>query len=227
MQVDRELLSILNQLTKIVYPYEEQDFTFQGIQRFLSCSKQEIQSVIENSNYLGFQVFKNWTINEKNLHQILQNPFMLQRLEDEKAISIIKVLKTLRSLEAFPKNAAKLYSSTGKRTEGYLIKSGKDISNKNVEYPDRYLLLKHLSKSNYQVFDFGDFAPYHIDKLLNIYRLHQKHINVYVEEISNMLQHINTWLDLTGKEFLIDTKMFRLGLTTTKEQEIQEKAIHI
>lgn len=227
LQVDGVILSILKQLTKIVYPYEKQDFSFQAIQQFLSQNKEQIQESIEHSNYLGFQVFGNWSISERNLHHIIQNPFMLERLEDEQSISIIKILKALRSLEAFQENSTQLYTRTKRKTSEYKIKSGKEVSKKNLEYPDRYLLLKHMTEDNYQVVDFGDFAPYQLEKLLSIYNLNKKYIAVYAEEINNMMQQINRWLDLTGKEFLIDTKMFRLGLSATKKQEIQEKAIRI
>jgi hypothetical protein len=72
MQIDRELLSIVNQLAKVVYPYEKQNFSFQGIQEFLSLESSQLQNLIESSDYLGFQIFKNWSVSEKNLHNILE-----------------------------------------------------------------------------------------------------------------------------------------------------------
>lgn len=144
MQIDREILSIVNQLMKMVYPYDKRDFSFQGIQTFLSQDKAQIRALIENSEYLGFQVFKNWLITERNMCSILENPFILQRLEDDQAISIIALIKELRSLGTIQKNAHNLYEVTNKRVDGYKIQGGKEVNDSNVEYPNRYLLLRHL-----------------------------------------------------------------------------------
>lgn len=63
----------------------------------------------------------------------------------------------------------------------------------------------------YEVADFGDFAPYQLGKLLNVCIVNRKYLEAYAHEISDILKRINNWLELTGSEFLIDTKMFRLG----------------
>jgi len=218
MQIDRELLSIVNQLTKVVYPYEKQNLSFGGIQKFLSQSSSQIRDVIGNGDYLGFQILKNWSISEKNLHSILENPFILHRLEDDQIISVISILKELRSIESIQKNVTDLYVNIEKKLKNYKITSGKEISDRNIDYPDRYLLLRHLKDDKYQVTDFGDFAPYHVGDLLNIFRFNKKYLEDFSDSISDFIKRINEWLDLTGTEFLIDTKMFRLGMKITEEQ---------
>ena len=218
MQIDRELLSIVNQLAKVVYPYEKQDFSFQGIQNFLSQNSSQIGDVIEKGEYIGFQVLKNWSISERNLHSILESPFILHRLEDDQIISVISILKELRSLESIQKNVTDLYVNTKKKVDNYKITSGEEISDRNIEYPDRYLLLRYLEGDKYQVADFGDFAPYHVGDLLNIFRFNNKYIEDYSDSIYDFIKTINEWLDLTGSEFLIDTKMFRLGMKTKQGQ---------
>ena len=218
MQIDRELLSIVNQLAKVVYPYEKQDFSFQGIRNFLSQSSSQIGDVIEKGEYIGFQVLKNWSISERNLHSILESPFILQRLEDDQIISVISILKELRSLESIQKNATHLYVNTEKKVDNYEIRTGKETGDRNIEYPDRYLLLRYLKGDKYQVADFGDFAPYHVGDLLNIFRFNNRYVEDYSGSIYDFIKTINEWLDLTGSEFLIDTKMFRLGMKAKQGQ---------
>lgn len=218
MQIDREVLSIINQLMKIVRSYEKRDFSLQGIQAFLSQSEHQIREYIDNNDYLGFQVFKNWSISERNIHSIIENPFILQRLEDEQIISIIGILKTLRMLEDVQKRVDDLYEVTDKITDSYKIQSGRELSDENVEYPNRYLLLKHLVDDEYQVADFGDFPRYQIGKLLNICKVNRKYLEAYTNAIYGVLKQINEWLELSGSEFLLDTRMFRLGFKTNREQ---------
>lgn len=209
MQVDRELLSILNQLQKIVYILEEKDFSNETINRFLSLKKEEIRNQLKENEYLGFQVFKHWEISEKGLHELLKNPFMLEKMEDEQVISLIKILKSLRALEGI-QEIEELYIETGEKANGYKVQSGIEMNPENRKFPDRHILLKYLSEDKFIVHDFGDILKYCLEKCLNYYEINNKLLSPYAEIIFDLLADINGWLSTTGFEFVIDTKMFKM-----------------
>jgi hypothetical protein len=223
MLVDREALSIISQIMKSVYPYEARDASFRGIQTFLSLEKINVKGLIEKAEYTGFQAFRAWDVKEKKLHEILSNAFVAKRMDDEQIITVITLIKSLQSLEAMQKNEA-LYEVTKRKAGGYRIQSGKEMNPINKDYPDRYLLLKHLKDDKYVVADFGDFAPYRHSKLLNICIVQPKFIDEYANAISDVISSINQWIELTGSEFLIDTKMFRIGIG---DNEMPLKERHI
>jgi hypothetical protein len=214
MQIDREILSIINQLSKIVYPLEERDMTLKGINNFLSIKGDNIKENVSKKEYFGFQVFKKWDVGESNLHEILRNPYILSKLEDEQIIVVIQLIKSIRHLEQVQK-IKDLYIKTDKTPSSFKIVSGKDLNERNVEFPDRYLLLKDLGDKKFLVLDFGDFPQYRIDKLLQIFKIGDKYIGIYADAIFDLISEINNWVNLTGKEFLVDTKMFRLGVYST------------
>ena len=68
---------------------------------------------------------------------------------------------------------------------------------------------------------FGDFAPYQSSKLLNICIVQPQCIDTYADAIYDVISDINRWLGVSGGEFLIDTKMFRIGLSNNDVQ-VQE-----
>lgn len=212
MQIDREILSITNQLYKIVYTIEEKDFSTKGINKFISLDKINIKNILKDREYLGFQIFKNWEVSENNLHEILKNSYIFEKLEDEKIISIIKVIKYLRYLVKI-QNIDDLYLKTNKKAKSYKVVSGTELNEKNIKYPDRFLLLKKLGDIKFLVSDFGDFPQYRVNKLLNIYKVNKEnnYLEIYAESIYDLITQINRWLDLTDEEFVIDTKMFKLG----------------
>jgi len=214
MQVDREILSIVNQLSKIVYPLEERDMSLKGINNFLSIKKDEIKEYVSKKEYLGFQVFKKWEVSEEKLHEILKNSYILNRLEDEQIIAIIILIKNLRYLEQIQK-IEDLYIKTDKKASPFKIVSGKELNEKNIKFPDRYILLKILSDNKFLVVDFGDFPHYDADKLLQIFKINEKYLEVYADAIFDLVSDINNWVKLTGEQFLVDTKMFRLGIKST------------
>lgn len=209
IQVDRELLSVLNQLQKIIYTLEEKDFSNEAVNKFLSCKKDVLESKLKTNKYLGFQVFKHWEISEKDLHDLLKNPFILGKMEDEQIISIIGILKSLRALESIQK-IDELYIETDEIAKGFKITSGREMNPENKKFPDRHMLLKHLAEDKFVVYDFGDIPKYNLEKCLKYFKVNDKIAKHYAEVIFDLLKDINSWLDATGLEFIIDTKMFKV-----------------
>lgn len=210
MQVDREILSILNQAYKIIYSLEEKEFSRKTINNLLSLKKEEIKKIVSKKEYLGFQIFKEWEVSENELHQILKNSYVLERLEDEQIIDIILVMKDLKHLEGIQR-IKDLYLETNKKVNSYKVVSGTKINERNIKFPDRYLLLKNLGDNNFLVEDFGDFRPYNIEKLLHFFIVNKEFLEIYSDALFGLMKDINSWLDLTGREFVIDTRMFKLG----------------
>ena len=210
MQTDTDVLSIVNQLQKAIYPLKEKDFSPAGIKKFLSLKRDDIKKIISENEYLGFQVFKKWEVSENNLHAILQNPHILKSFDNEQIISIISIIESLRNLESI-QNFSELYISVDRKTTSFSIISGKDMNEENIPFPERYLLLKNLADNKSLVVDFGDFAAYNRDRLLQIFVINEKLRDIYSAALSDVIKEINVWSDCTGGEFVVDTKMFRFG----------------
>lgn len=209
MQIDRYILSIINQLQKLVYPLEEGDLSPKGVSKFLSIEKDKLKEALSKNEYLGFQVFKRWEVTEENLHELLKSSFILRGFENEQIISIISIIKSLRYLESIQKGE-ELYTSTDKEATLYKIVHGKELNKENVKFPDRYLLLRDLGNNKSLVADFGDFPLYNVNKLLRIFTINERYLEIYSSAIFDLMREINNWVDLTGGEFVIDTKMFQL-----------------
>jgi hypothetical protein len=147
----------------------------------------------------------------KNIQKTLESPFILGKLNDEQIISLILILKLLRSLELVHDYGIEMFALNQTNTVGYRVVRGTDINEKNIEYPDRFLLLKDKGDEKFITVDFGDFEPLQVTNLLNSYRIKDKFAQEYAESIYKILQEIKTWLNLTGNEFLLDTKAIRLA----------------
>ncbi len=217
LKVDNEVLSIINILIKIVYPYEYCDFSFSGISNFLSLDKDQIENMLRDFNYIGFQVLKRWDLSEKRFHDILENSFILDKLEDEQIISIIKLLKSLRHLEFIQKEDF-VKAIDENVIEEYKIMSGRDF-NENNEYPDRLVLLKKINDSKFIVQDFGDFKKYNKDKLLYLFHFNDEIIESYASQIFDVISKINRWVNVSGNEFIIDSKMFKIASKSTYKNQ--------
>jgi hypothetical protein len=189
-------LILLHQMQKAVYPLKETESSLSSIKEFLSLERDGIKKIVSDNEYLGFQVFKKWEVSVANLHNAIQNPYMLGILEDEQIISIIHIIQILNNLENL--NKVGIYVSTGKKTTSYIVKSGKEISEENTQFPERCVLLKKLGNDKYVVSDFGDFSPFEVNKLLQVFVINDKLLDAYVSAIADVIKIINIWLDSTG-----------------------------
>jgi succinate dehydrogenase hydrophobic anchor subunit len=209
IQIDTEVLSILNQLYKVVFSIGENEFTFSSINSFLKIKKNDLKKALIEKEFYGFQIFKSWGSIENNLCNTLKNPFILESLENEHKIIIIELLTSINYLVFMNKNDD-LYLPTSNKAIGYKIIKGTDINKSNQTYPDRYIFLKQLPKGILQVMDFGDIPKYNYNKCLDCYRINQKYVQIFCDAIFLIISHINKWLALTGYEFILDEKMFKV-----------------
>ncbi len=219
IQVDTEVLSILNQLNKIVFSIEENEFTFSSINSFLKIKKNDLEKALIEGEYYGFQIYKSWESIENNLCNTLKNPFILESLENEHKIILIELLTSINNL-VFMSNNDDLYLPTSNKAIGYKISKGTDINKSNQTYPDRYIFLKQLPKGFFQVKDFGDIPKYNYSKCLDCYRLNEKYVQIFSDAIFLIISHIKKWLALTGYELILDEKMFKVH--SSKNQKSNE-----
>lgn len=209
MKIDQDVLSIVNQLMKLSLPYNEVTLSPEKIQLFLSNSEDVLKQQLEKHEYLGFQVFKSWEITERNISKVLENPFILEHLENEQTIAIVNLLKIIQSFDGLPKNLDDLYVCTEKGSRGYKVEKGTNINAENAKYPDRYLLLRDIGNGRYLVSDFGDFPKYQTEKLLFTYKINPKYISQFATSIHVFIECMNNWLDSSGNEFILNSKMFK------------------
>lgn len=208
VQMDNEVLSILGGLMKLVYPTDRQDLTIDTLNKFIWMPIEEMRKAMLTSEYLGFQIFKRWDNSENYFKDILKNPFILSKLEDEKILSIISLYKSIRTLEsAF--SVEKLYIVIGKDESGYIIASNKNTYD-DFKSIDRLILLRNIGTGNFQVKDFGDFHFSDNDKLLLKYKINEDLVDYFIQDILNVLTNIIKWLDITGHTIIYDSKQFKM-----------------
>ncbi len=216
IQVDREVLSIITQLSKLIYNYKNESHTFADLNNLFSLKIVDIEKKISNKKILGFKLFKNWNTIEKNLENVLMNPYILKKLENDQIIIIVNLIKNLEQIKLLQKKSD-LFIDTGEKIKGYTIANGN-----NNELPERYLLLKEIKIKNKEntfiVKDFGDFYKYDAKKLLNFFIVNELYVKMYSTILFHLLEEINNWATLTGSEILIDLNKVRLAPKSSLEK---------
>jgi len=209
--VDKEVLTIINQLSKITSPYEMHNFSFDGIKNYLKLNKENIQYQLMHSIILGFQVKKNWHFVDKNIKDLIGNSFICQKLENDHVIAIISILKSIRSLEQFIK-VRNLYIRNDNIIDIYRIVDYQEMGIENNEHFGKYMLVKDVAEDKFLVVDFGNFLESDKTKLLYSYSLNEEYASEYAEKIENVIKALNKWINIMGNEIVIDMDEFKISI---------------
>lgn len=207
-KVDRELFSIMAQLTKRVCKIgsEKEGENNLGFHDSL----ENLIKRIKGREFIGFQIFKGVHVGETELDKLLENPFILNKMGNEEIISIISIIKNLSKLSDMLQRED-IFVSVGKKTNLYKIIHGEEMNPKNsILFPERYIILKKIDKGSGMVFDFGDYKHESLNKLLEYFIVNEKYLNDYCKIIFQIMRDIEKWCEKTGRKMIIDSKRFKL-----------------
>lgn len=215
VRIDTEMLSVLNQMSKLLIDYERYRFSREWVLVFLNGKVDEIGQMLRAGEYAGFQVFKSWDSSIEHFASLLDSVSLHRVLTDEQLIAVVEVKTGVERLDYFLRNTEGLFTKSGTQLTEYRVSSGDDLGFEPSKLPNHILLLRVLAKGDCRIADFGSFAKGRIDDLLEVYRVGDKHAVEYASNIRLVLDGIESWVKLTGSEFIMDEKMFRVGLGKT------------
>ena len=208
-EVDTEILTLTNWLSKIVLGYQEGANLMQRTGRLLNLEENELKSMLSDSEFLGFQVFKTFEEVEAKLKRLLDKVISSSYFQSDIARTLVNIIDWVGCFNAYTKGRSTpdLFQQTTKISKEYNVVSGQELNPENIKnYPNRYILLKKIDTSKGRVLDFGDFTEKDkIKKMLHVFRLNPKHKDNYIHHIAEFNKLINNWLDLTNGEFILDT----------------------
>jgi len=171
MLLDTEILSILNQLGKFLYPNYEFKLNPESVKVICNLNERELAKMLTGCEYLGFQVKKNWESSIKDISEKIHNNQIINRMNADLLCIVISLLKSIHGFELFIRRVDYL-SKTEKQSREYRIISGTELNPiENNKLPDRLILLKKIDEERGIVIDFGDFKKYQAVDLLNYYKI--------------------------------------------------------
>lgn len=194
--VDRDIYSIVRNLAKFFYGFQRGRLLSQTF-KLLHLPPNELEQLIRGRKFIGFELFKSWDEIYEYFSKILENAFVLNRLNDDQILVVLHMRNTLTSIKSIFDDKGN-FNVTKERVTNYKIVKGENINSRNKDYPNRYLLLRALDGDKAVVEDFGDFSAIDIENLLNIYIIDEKAVEPLVVWTSEMSRHIKKWLELTG-----------------------------
>lgn len=200
--IDGDVLSILHALSKLVYGTERGS----SLSETLQLSKLDVETLrklLEDRKFLGFQLLKSWSYTYTYFSKIIENNFVISRLEDEQILIVLKIKNALYQIEHFFTDRNNFIVNE-KKVVGYKVANGSDLNPENLQYPNRFLFLRDLGNEKYVVEDFGDFQSKDVESLLQTFTIKKDKINLGADYLFNLLYLIQKWLKLAENELRLN-----------------------
>lgn len=198
---DKDIHEILYKLSKFFFGFQRGRMLTEST-KLLRYEPEELEEYIKSRKFIGFELFKSWNETYEYFSKILENNFVLSRLDDNQILVLLEIQSTLINMKRCFENKNG-FVDTKQKVTNYIIQDGKSMNPTNSEFPNRYLLLRDIDNGKYVVEDFGDFAPIDAQKLLNVYTISPEAVDPIVMWTYMMFQHIKRWLELTGNHLYI------------------------
>ncbi|HUI28832.1 MAG TPA: hypothetical protein VLX91_01355 [Candidatus Acidoferrales bacterium] len=200
--IDSNMLSILHTLSKMIYGIEG-GRSLGETMRLPRLDTETLRNLLEGRKFLGFQLFKSWSYTHDYFSKVIENNFVMSRLNDEQILIVLKIKNSLYQIEDFFSNGDN-FSVTEEIATGYRVVVGASLNPENRQFPNRFLLMRGLNNEKYVVEDFGDFRADDLDRLLQTFMMKRETLNLAVDRVFNLLSLIQKWLELTGNELRLN-----------------------
>ena len=204
-KVDTELLTIAGHLGKMLWGYTKKTAP-ELMQLLMNLTDKEIVELIKSQELIGFQIFKNFQVQENKFKEIADSAISSVHQNREMARPIIEFVSWVGRFDSLnsPRRESTWFKELHSPSTQYMVIPPSQKRNED-NLPSRFILLKRVDEEKGIVTDFGDFIyKPRIKKLINLYKADENNLSSFISVIRHFITAVNEWLDLTNGEFIID-----------------------
>jgi hypothetical protein len=207
----------MNENAKILYTedgeayqkkYQLENFEDTEETDIYSFEKDTIVEVIHDARYLSYQLIDlEVHTNLQKLESLLNNSFIMERLDDEKTQIIVHLVEAMKMLESFLQNHDDLFLRTSIRIEGFDIK----VEDENIY--NLFYVEKDKKTTSYEQQLDSKLLMDSFDKkdLLNVYIVNPDYYIIFGDLVQEVLSCVKDWID-SGDGVFVDYSTARIGV---------------
>ncbi len=191
-QISHDVFIVLYALKKYLHGYNLESNTVKNIFAINSYSKDQIESLLANQSYIGFQIFKEMEDIRELFRGALENNLFIRHSPRNYVMNLLKVIDLVVHIEYVFRNEDNYTKSPEKAVE-FICVNGKEINPENEE--SRFLLLKKTQiKNRAVVYDSGRFDQSEEARLLNRYTLKPQIAEILANHMLELNKLLRFWL---------------------------------
>ncbi|MBU7005206.1 hypothetical protein [Phosphitispora fastidiosa] len=203
-QVDLGIQAILIDLCTILFKKSDRNIDRYNYSRMLNSSEEDIANLIADENYLGFELYKNVTLNITEFVDFFKDEIETYFLPEKEKRLIAKMVYALRQYKRVLDND-KTLEFIEKDTVHKII-SGNDINQNNPK--NLLILVEPIDDQKAIVISEGNFERQDIGILLYRYSICRDSQPFFARSIYSIIQIANDWIRETGNYFILNPRHF-------------------
>lgn len=167
-----------------------------------SFEKDTIVPLIYDNRYLYFQISDlDISFLVEDMEKVLNNSFIMERLDDEKTQIIVHLIEALKMLDSFINLHDDLF-----------LKTDIKIDNMEIEKIDKNIYqLVYKEKDYKQILEIKEiFHKTKVDKLSKVYIINPDYCAIFGDLVHEVLDCIKNWID-SGESIFVDYATARIG----------------
>lgn len=173
-----------------------------------SFEKDTIVEVIHDARYLSYQLIDlEVSSNLQKLESLLNNSFIMERLDDTKTQIIVHLVEAMKMLESFIENHDDLFLRTSISIQGF------DIQVEDENIYNLFYVEKENKNTVYQQHLDSKLFMENFDKkdLLNVYIVNPDYCIIFSDLVQEVLSCVKDWID-SGDGVYVDYSSSRIGV---------------
>lgn len=167
-----------------------------------SFEKDTIVPLIYDNRYLYFQILDlDISYLVEDMEKVLNNSFIMERLDDEKTQIIVHLIEALKMLDSFINLHDDLF-----------LKTDIKIDNMQIEKIDKNIYqLVYKEKDYKQILEIKEiFHKTKVDKLSKVYIINPDYCAIFGDLVHEVLDCIKNWID-SGESIFVDYATAKIG----------------
>ncbi|WP_152269642.1 hypothetical protein [Agriterribacter humi] len=197
--VDKIILSICNDLFKLVHQYEYQ-FDPKTVWDFLSINRDDLNRLLGGNKFIGFSLFKTWKEYSDEIAKIINQPLFIEHSTQELKGSCIRVIENLNLFSHFLTDST-YFKSTGLKASEFEIVSGLSLTDENPI--NSFILGKKTDSQHLVVVDSCNLNKHAYLNALNIIELNEKKSDGFLFSLAILILSIKKLIEENGNSILI------------------------
>lgn len=213
-EIDKEVIGLMTHIIKFVSDNPNEKDLLKEIQKFGNLDKETIINALRNKKILGFYVLKKFDEYELSMKAFVSQALSSSYYKREIVNPLIDIYEWFADYQTIRTRYSNNYlSKTNELAPEYRIVGGEQL-NSNDDFPDRYLLMKSIDSTKGVVVNFGDYHSGAINDLTTYFVFQDKDLDKLAACIHRLITNINSWVEATNGELIIDfVKSFKIKKT--------------
>jgi hypothetical protein len=207
-KIDHIILKILKNLDSILNPIQENSTKKRNLTEALGLDDATIKDNLTKSVFLGFYFVQSYANLKPLLEKLLDRVFLSECFDDQAKEVIISLIHWIDYWDDLVSQRFHPQLFNIKSMSDFRII---DMHKENSDNPrGSYLLTKSLSESSEVMVRGGILRKYTLEYAKSYLMINEKYITSVSTIIREFMNITNTWLDITGNEFVLDPHSYKL-----------------